>query len=172
MLPIAAHNTASFTKKWQKRRVKATYVRKNAGDGLARSHMRTDFPDAVSLAPPDRPHSVRGRGKPSPDWCVYRSCIHLTPRRCNQPRAAERRIGETIAFPAAAHRFAGKISSMVLKSAARIGNIGARTTRRSSPPQLKRFLTSLWQSPGPGKQFTIMHVGRLGAASVIISPAN
>jgi hypothetical protein len=36
-LPIAADNAASFTKKWQKRGVKATYVRENVNEHRRRA---------------------------------------------------------------------------------------------------------------------------------------
>ncbi len=43
MLPIAAFDAAGFTKKWQKSGVKATYVRKNPGDGRSRPACRQIF---------------------------------------------------------------------------------------------------------------------------------
>ena len=54
--------------------------------------------------------------------------------------------------PVAAHTFAGKIFSIVPRSAAQAGNIGARLTRRITRLQLKRFLIFSWQSRGPSEQ--------------------
>jgi hypothetical protein len=54
MLPIAAFEAASFTKKWQKRGVKATYVRKNPGDSRSAAACRQIFHNAAS---PSLPHS-------------------------------------------------------------------------------------------------------------------